>query len=48
MYQGVCLKSYSKSVKKACKEQDAADLNRLDEKLRIRSEWFNLDCLEHR
>ena len=45
MYQGVCLKSYSESVKKAWKEQVVADLNRLDEKLRIRLEWSNLALL---
>ena len=45
MYQGVCLKSYSESVKKACKEQVVADLNRLDEQLRTRLEWSNLTLL---
>ena len=41
MYQGVCFKIYSESVKKASKEQVAADLNYLDEKLRIHLEWSN-------
>ena len=44
-YQGVCLKNYSESVMKCCKDQAAADLNRLDEKLRIHLEWSDITLL---
>jgi len=44
-YQGVCLKKYTDSTVKTCKEQALADLNRLDEKLRGRLEWSDIGLL---
>jgi len=45
MDQGVCLKNYSECAKKVGKDQAAADLNHLDEKLRIRLEWSDTALL---
>ena len=44
-YQGVSLKNYSESTKKACIGQAVSDLHRLDEKLRIRLEWSDTALL---
>ena len=44
-YQGVCLKKYTDSTVKSCKDQALADLNRLDEKLRSPLEWSDIGLL---
>lgn len=43
--QGMELKRYTDVTIKACKEQAVADLNRLDQKMRDRLEWSNIDLL---
>ena len=45
MYKGVCLKNYNECSKKACEDQAPANLNHLDEKLRIRLEWSDTALL---